>query len=1240
MRLKTAIITGFILIHAALPSAARAQYQPIPNYIGIGAGLQFRNDINNHLSGVTPIAPRLVSLPLAQLPTEQDGQLYWCADCHETAPCTAGGAGAPAVGVDGQWSCSAAAPASAFPLASNVSAGGYRIANLAPNITTGDALSQGQSHLNDLVTATAAYSMGGNLLTNLGGASAIGEALSWGQTGATLYGANFINGPVTGVPTATALGQALSWGQNQAQLTANLPATVVSNANNSANNVTTITIPAPATITNGNALVLTGTFNSAAIGSSGPGTITLPSGFALIRNDTTGANLTAIVACKTANNESGSYTLSWVTGTNFSGVITNISGASCTVDASNGVGSATSGTVTATAPALALTEGNDLVLGVASGMGGDGIVANGNYGALVANPSSSFIGTSIYQYTPTALVSQPFTATSSDYVLAQQVALVPSRTLQSAPLVTGQQGAHLQSLTAAVNKVVNVMAPPYNAQCDGNTDDTAAIQQAVYDACGGNPPTFPSNRSHLPAIYIPATDNGCAISKPIRLPCDHLTFYGAGSGSKLDKGFTGPSLIAEGWGANNLTYGPPLVGSTGQSLSTATDNAIIDADRFLNTANINYASRSVNGFDVEFWDEPTNATGGGYMVCGSVDNPGSGSPMICTYLGGGTGGLGATVATTGGNVSLGVGACAAQVNGTAYDIAIDWDKSTYRLFQNGVLCSSVASTNPPVMQPTEELTLPFVGGHQYYPDQGGIMSSPFAGYLDSIRFENMSLHTAAYTPPTAKFTPDGSTTLLINFDASLDGTQAAYFGTGIFNVYLPVLGSGVGSPASTNLNVHDMELCGPSMPGTWGKGDALFANWAVGSLWQNLSCSAGNYVDFDFYNNDYNSTVRGLFSWGGMVNYDFGNAFNSSKALNNYADGASYECVQENGNEFYEDYTECVDRGSLRYYEWVGAALGGGTIKDMFADSEAANANFVAGIAVTQIGLPVTLIHDEPNTRNGSPFFLISPGNASVTLVNPVFDTYGQSVNAADLVKFMSAPSASDAPVTIIGGAPFPSGVPISNYPAFVQLLGSANNTLSSLTLQNAPTLDAGLNHIDVNALADPPAPAISVVGATGSSSYGPYFVVCHDANGGVTNVSPASNTLADGPATLSASDYIQIAWAAESGCASWDVLKGATGTALATGLPGTATSLNDTGQTTTSYVPPARNTTGDVAYGSILVSVGMPYAKIPTTVVNGGRFYCTDCDPPANPPAACTHIGTKTGSWVDGINNQWLCVP
>jgi hypothetical protein len=95
---------AFTLCVIACGSAA-AQYQPIPNYAGISAGQKFRNDVNNHLSGVTPIAPRIVSLPFAQLPSEQDGQEYFCTDCAKTSICAGGGGGALAVGTRGIWSC-------------------------------------------------------------------------------------------------------------------------------------------------------------------------------------------------------------------------------------------------------------------------------------------------------------------------------------------------------------------------------------------------------------------------------------------------------------------------------------------------------------------------------------------------------------------------------------------------------------------------------------------------------------------------------------------------------------------------------------------------------------------------------------------------------------------------------------------------------------------------------------------------------------------------------------------------------------------------------------------------------------------------------------------------------------------------------------------------------------------------------------------------------------------------------
>src|SRR5580698_813338 len=270
-RIRAIEILGTLVMIVAAAAVAHAQYRAIPNYVGIGAGLQFRNDVNNHLSGITPIAPRIVTLPFLQLPTEQDGQEYWCSDCQATSPCLGVGHGALALGVQGQWSCtSGSPPGTAFPLAADVSAGTHKIKNLALNSTTGDALSQGQSHLNDLTTANATYNMGANRLQNLGSGSTSGDALSFGQTGATLSGLNLNSNPLGGLSAGTAAGQALAFAQSGAQLTTNNATIAVVSSNLAGPSSSPLSITTPTGVTAGRALMLT-----FAVGGSTPG-ITLP----------------------------------------------------------------------------------------------------------------------------------------------------------------------------------------------------------------------------------------------------------------------------------------------------------------------------------------------------------------------------------------------------------------------------------------------------------------------------------------------------------------------------------------------------------------------------------------------------------------------------------------------------------------------------------------------------------------------------------------------------------------------------------------------------------------------------------------------------------------------------------------------------------------------------------------------------------------------------------------------------
>jgi hypothetical protein len=542
--------------------------------------------------------------------------------------------------------------------------------------------------------------------------------------------------------------------------------------------------------------------------------------------------------------------------------------------------------------------------------------------------------------------------------------------------------------------------------------------------------------------------------------------------------------------------------------------------------------------------------------------------------------------------------------------------------------------------PYEEVMLPDGGPHAFWPDGSSNLQNAFAGNLDSIRFEATSVHTAAYTVPNAKFTADNQTYYLQNFESSLDSTQIGH----TFNnaaVYSIVTGTTtIGATAGDN--IHDLELCGTANGSNGGNPDGLWAAGGNGSVWRNLRCSSAYYSQFDFSSQDFLAHVDNLEGFGGHVGIVKGSQFADSIILNSGIDGTDVACevtIGGGGGSYEEQHPRCVDRGGLRY-AWIEDQAQG-LINYPFVDQEAGiEPQFVSTYLFYAPFGPYVVNGGNIDTRNGAPYVIQDNGGYGTTFLGMLFNSFGQDQPAAQVIKYTNGNP--NSPTQLINTL-IPAGVPLSNQPGNPNILSlgvGQNTALQSLELQQVPKFDAGLNHLTIGAIPDPAAPTISVVGTTGSTSYGPYFVVCRDVNGGVTNVSPASNTVANGSPTLSGANYIQISWTANSGCAAWDVLKGNTATSLTTAVAGSVTSFNDVGQTTASYTAPLRNNTGDINYGSILVSTGMTFSKLPGTVVNGGRFYCSDCDPPANPPVACTHTGAKTGSWVDGLNNQWLCVP
>jgi hypothetical protein len=100
----TASLLVFCVVFCA--SAARAQYNAIPNFQGTLAGQQFRNALNNKLSGSDTISPQMVHILFSQLPgSVVNGQLFYVTDGAPGTPCGGGGPGAIAMGMNGVWSC-------------------------------------------------------------------------------------------------------------------------------------------------------------------------------------------------------------------------------------------------------------------------------------------------------------------------------------------------------------------------------------------------------------------------------------------------------------------------------------------------------------------------------------------------------------------------------------------------------------------------------------------------------------------------------------------------------------------------------------------------------------------------------------------------------------------------------------------------------------------------------------------------------------------------------------------------------------------------------------------------------------------------------------------------------------------------------------------------------------------------------------------------------------------------------
>lgn len=790
-------------------------------------------------------------------------------------------------------------------------------------------------------------------------------------------------------------------------------------------------------------------------------------------------------------------------------------------------------------------------------------------------------------------------------------------TVTNDAIAYGQAAAFLLSATitnAAINNILTVSVPPYNAAGNGSTDDLSAIQDAIYDACTlPTPPTGNPLARATKKVYLPVASTCYLHSKPIRIPCANLEVYGDGLQSKLCQSYVGDSVIQNAWGNTTLHYGTSLATGAGNALVSADDNPPeIDIGRFINGPGTNNFATvaAANGFNIAFFVNHTGNSGGDVrqIFASTSSFPGSGNGAFkFNFSQPSVDVVSVSINTTGG--ALATITCGAQTLNQTYEMELDWDKTNYRVFQGipgspSTLCGTDASSNPPAQGAFEVVALPPHGAAAVWPQTGnGGQDNAFLGSMDSVRISKVSQHTASYTTPTTKFTPDSNTYYLTNFETSLDGTQIGYTGaSGI--VYSTVTGTTIGFASGGNL--HDFELCSQAQGGSNNQPNGLWAAGANNSRWNRLTCSNAYYSGFMLANNDYFSTFGDNLSNGGRVGLTIAGNSGGMGITNNDYDGPNgIGEVYQDGNAN-DQNTKIVDRDTL-IYGLLNDNTVNSIISDFQIDSEVSNSVFIAPI-FNNSTQGTTFINGGIASVNSSPY-VISSGGQGPTFIRP---TFGTPVAGTPPEIFHLTGTAPSPPIQLINPVFQTTSILTDLTPDSVQII-------DSIAIPNASS--TGTSSFHLAKLTGAPSMAVSV-GTTDTVAIG--VVVTGGGTTGTATIKNEGTARCAFDATgVVSGDFVQISTTTAGDCHDSGVSSYTSGppsgfvvgTALETGAGSANRSINIAFAATPSIL---------ANYGHItnITNAASPYSVL-------GTDYFISCNATAGATTITLPLATATGRQI-----------
>lgn len=824
--------------------------------------------------------------------------------------------------------------------------------------------------------------------------------------------------------------------------------------------------------------------------------VTPPAGWTLLRQSAD--NLLYVFGHTVAGGE-GTVTFTWTNSGTMNALETDLNNVNTAAPVDVANDSAGSGT-TFTPTALVTTQSEDLILdftGLNDRLGSTtGTVPFTNVSSdLNNNFNTVFVFGQPSIGTAGVLTHATFFGGSKSFT-DMQLAIAPATGIDNVVVSNGDSTANITDITAvpgskasiskhSINNVINVQA--FGAVGDGLTDDTTSIQNAINFAAGATPPTLPVNAPHRP-VYLPPTSMCYLITKPLQINYPNAEFYG-NSGSNICQRYYGPAIINAGYQEDTLNLTTPISGVTGITNSLATTGCsgkscgLILANEYLDKPRIN----GLSAYTIEFFHNQTVSYVVGQQLyeqgttnistAGRADTTSikfDGSTHLECIMPLSTGTLTATSTTTPSTSTTHHYACVLDPNA---------GNATLRLFLDGtqIGTASSGSASTTKVDPFEAIPIDGAPGACMTTWPGSQSTcNTYKGTYGPFRWSSSARYTSNFTAPTADFTNDSNTLLILDFPNSPDMTTLAQSWDsgrgGAVNVYLPIHG-GSGNNQIPNQHIHDLELCSTNSPFS-PPSDGLFAVWSPLSVYERLSCSHGDFYGFDFDNNVYDSKVDSLISVGtpnfGQIGIHYGLASNENNYYNNLVDNYTVGFDYNPSGGSTDTKPTVTDRGGT-IYSYVENQVQQ-TLIWPFEDEEAANSVKLASILSNSAFATSDVYNGQLNTRNGAPYLAMAGSNEyPVNFYDVFMSCFSCGVHANEAVHIINSPK---FPVKIIGsdtaqlsGAPWtdsPSDVVVNpgnvNAPQGPFDFGtvSTNTTLTNLGTKNVvkiSTLTTGLTY-------------------------------------------------------------------------------------------------------------------------------------------------------------------------------------